>query len=186
MADNSTIALREKLMERAFELISQKTWRAFQLRDLVQDDTSLEDISACFSDKGALLEVFSQTIGTRLEKIPFSFSQEEGVQERLFDVIMARLDLLAPYQKACRDIVTSHQENPLEAIAPLLGLQDQVDAMLALTGKDAFPPFFATAMLGVFGVILTQWALDRDPQMDATMAFVHKTLGNVCPLFRLD
>lgn len=186
MADNNTMQMREMLLERAFELIADKTWRVFQLRDLAQEDVSLEDISACFGDKGALLDFFSKTIGARLEKIPFSFSQEESVQERLFEIIMARLDLLAPYQKACRDIVTSHQENPFEAIAPLLGLQDQVDAMLALTGKDSFPPFFATAMLGVFGVILTQWALDEDPQMDATMAFVHKTLSNVCPLFRLD
>lgn len=175
---------RNALIDLAFARIAQTGWDTFTLRDLQDMGARVHDISHAFSHKSDLLEAFAQMMNTSLETSAFSFTDEDTPLDRLFEVTMARLDLLAPYKQACVSIFASFEASPLEGAVFFETLRGGASLMVGLSGITA-PPLFFTSALGVFyGVLLTTWARDRDPHLEETMAFCHKGLGKLCDFFK--
>ena len=175
---------RNALINLAFTRISQVGWEAFVLKDLKDMGASVHEISHAFSDKSDLLEAFAQMMNASLEATAFTFMDEDTPLDRLFEVTMARLDLLAPYNQACAAIFASFENTPLEGAVFIETLRRGAALMVELSGIIS-PPLFFTSAYGVFyGVLLTTWAKDTDPHLEETMAFCHKGLGKLCDFFK--
>ena len=106
--------------------------------------------------------------------------EEETPRERLFDVLMRRLDLLAPYRAAVRSLMRSARRDPALGFA-LNGLAVRSHQwMLTAAGIDAAGPrglMRAQGLALMFARVLDVWLNDEDPGLARTMAALDRALG---------
>lgn len=105
---------------------------------------------------------------------------DEPAQERLFEVLMRRLDALEPHREAVRSLMASARRNPLLAITLLnLSVRSQT-WMLAAAGLPSTGLAGAARARGLallFGRILDVWLKDEDPGLAPTMAALDRELA---------
>ena len=106
--------------------------------------------------------------------------EEEPPRERLFDVLMRRLELLAPHREAVRSLMRSARRNPPLALA-LNGLAVRSQQwMLTAAGIGASGPvgmIRAQGLAALFGGVLRTWIHDDDPGLARTMAALDRALA---------
>jgi len=105
---------------------------------------------------------------------------EEPVRERLFDVLMRRIEALAPYKEAVRSLMRSARRNPgLAFAANAIAVRSQ-QWMLSAAGIGASGPrgmIRAQGLAALFGGVLRTWIHDDDPGLARTMAALDRALA---------
>jgi AcrR family transcriptional regulator len=104
---------------------------------------------------------------------------EEPARERLFDVLMRRLDALAPYKEAVRSVMCSVRRNPGLAFALNAMAVRSQHWMLEAAGINASGPRGALRAQGaalMFARVLSVWIDDEDQGLDRTMAALDRGL----------
>ena len=171
-----TTSTRGRVLAAALDLAAKKDWTEVTLRDIAEAaGVSLSELRTAFKSKtdviGALLAAVD---GELLSKAP---TRSEGQQRRdqLFDTIMTRFDILAPYRLALRSIARSGTGD-LGLAAPFLSSQYW---MLQASG---IPTDGAVGALRVFGLaaayasVFRVWLDDEDPGLARTMAALDRRL----------
>lgn len=106
---------------------------------------------------------------------------EESARERLFDVLMRRLEALAPYKEAVRSLMLSARRNPGLAFA-LNGIAARSQRwMLEAAGIDASGLRGAMRAQGaalMFARVLGVWIDDDETGLDRTMASLDRGLSS--------
>lgn len=106
---------------------------------------------------------------------------DEPPRERLFDVLMRRLEAMAPYKEAVRSMLRSARRDPPLALAlNALAVRSQ-RWMLESAGISAAGPKGALRAQGaalLFARVLGVWLNDDDPAMDRTMAALDRGLSS--------
>src|SRR5205823_4828421 len=104
----------------------------------------------------------------------------EPPRERLFDILMRRLEILEPHKAAVRSLVNSATRNPPLALA-LNGLAVRSQQwMLTAAGISAAGPRGVVRAQGLallFAPVLRTWIRDDDPGHARTMAALDRALG---------
>lgn len=106
---------------------------------------------------------------------------EESPRERLFDVLMRRLDALAPYKEAVRSIMHSARCNPGLALALNAMAVRSQHWMLEAAGISSTGPRGALRAQGaalMFARVLSVWVNDEDEGLDRTMAALDRGLAS--------
>ncbi|MBX6328215.1 MAG: TetR/AcrR family transcriptional regulator [Pseudolabrys sp.] len=104
---------------------------------------------------------------------------EESPRERLFDVLMRRLEALAPYKEAVRSLMLSARRHPSLALALNAMAVRSQRWMLEAAGISASGPrgaLRAQAAAVLFARVLAVWVDDDDPALDRTMAALDRAL----------
>ncbi len=104
---------------------------------------------------------------------------EEPARERLFDVLMRRLEALAPYKEAVRSLLRSARRNPGLALALNVMAVRSQKWMLEAAGIGASGPKGALRAQGaalMFARVLSVWFDDDEPGLDRTMAALGRGL----------
>lgn len=106
---------------------------------------------------------------------------EEPPRERLFDVLMRRLEALAPYKEAVRSIMCSARRNPGLAFALNAMAVRSQQWMLESAGIGASGPRGALRAQGaalMFARVLSVWIDDEEEGLDRTMAALDRGLSS--------
>jgi AcrR family transcriptional regulator len=105
---------------------------------------------------------------------------EEPPRERLFDVLMRRIEAMAPHREAMRSLMRSASRNPGLAFA-LNGLALRSQRwMLTAADIDAAGPrglIRAQGLTMLFASVLRTWVDDEDEGLAKTMAALDRALG---------
>lgn len=106
---------------------------------------------------------------------------EEPARERLFDVLMRRIEALAPYKAAVRSLMRSVRRNPGLALAlNAMAVRSQC-WMLEAAGINAAGPRGALRAQGgalMFARVLSVWVDDDEEGLDRTMAALDRGLAS--------
>ena len=106
---------------------------------------------------------------------------EEPPRERLLDVLMRRLEALAPYKDAVRSLMRSARRSPGLVLAlNAMAVRSQA-WMLEAAGIGAHGPRGALRAQGaalMFARVLRAWFDDDEPGMDRTMAVLDRGLAS--------
>jgi AcrR family transcriptional regulator len=106
---------------------------------------------------------------------------DEPPRERLFDVLMRRLEAMAPYKEAVRSMLRSARRDPPLALAlNALAVRSQ-RWMLEAASINASGPKGALRAQGaalLFARVLGVWLHDEDPALDRTMAALDRGLSS--------
>ena len=105
---------------------------------------------------------------------------EEPARERLFDVLMRRLEMLAPHKEAVRSLLRSARRNPCLAFALNAMAVHSQQWMLKAADIGASGPRGVLRAQGtalLFARVLAIWVDDDDPGHDRTMAALDRGLA---------
>lgn len=106
---------------------------------------------------------------------------EEPARERLFDVLMRRLEAMAPYKEAVRSMLRSARRDPPLGLALNAMAVRSQRWMLEAAGIGASGPKGALRAQGaalMFARVLGVWLHDDDPALDRTMAALDRGLAS--------
>jgi AcrR family transcriptional regulator len=171
-----TATNRGRMLSAALDLAARKDWAEVSLRDIAEAaGVSLSELREAFTTKadviGALLKAVD---GELLSKVP---KRGEGQERRdlLFDTIMTRFDILAPYKGALKSIYASGATD--------LGLAGAyLSSQYWMLEAAGIPTEGATGALRVAGLAATYasvyrvWLDDEDAGLARTMAALDRRL----------
>ncbi len=170
---------RERIIDAFMTLVGERGLVGTGLADIAAAaDVSLAELRAEFPGKLAILAAFSKRIDEAV--LAQGPAEGEGAKDRLFDVLMRRLDALAPYKPALKKMARTARRSPGFA-AVLYGLAGRSQRwMHAAAGIDRGGVPGAIARRGgvlVFAETLRVWLDDDDPDLAKTMKTLDRGLG---------
>lgn len=171
---------REAAIEALMRLAAEQPWNDIEVGDIAREaGLSLAELRELFPSKGAVLGGLSRIIDRTVLEADGSDLAEEPTRERLFDVLMRRLDAMTPYKPALRRIAYALRGDPLSMLA-LNGLAlNSHRYMLAAAGIDTEGPLGRLKLQGVviaFARVVETWLDDDDPALARTMARLDKEI----------
>ena len=174
MLDQSTPEGR--IVTAALGLAAVRPWREISLLDIAAAaSTDLVDLRRHFGSKSAILAAFSRAVDDVVLRQARRPAEGQSPRDALFEVVMSRLDALAPYKAAVRSIAADTSLDPA-AIGGLLSSQAWM-LNAAGIGTDGLEGGVKVAGLaGVYASVLRTWLDDDDPGMARTMAALDRRL----------
>jgi AcrR family transcriptional regulator len=173
MIDQSTP--KGRVLAAALECAARRSWEEVSLADIAgQAKLPLGEMRDLFSSKSAiiaeLLRAIDREVLNRIDKV-----QDQEKRDLLFDVLMTRLDVLAPYKPALKSMAQAGGAD-LALAGPLLASQHW---MLQAAGIDTSGPGGALRVAGLAGIyasVFRTWLEDDDPGQARTMAALDRRL----------
>ena len=173
---------RDKAVAALMELLAEQSFEEIGLAEVAGSaGIKLSQLRAEFGSTLAILGAHIKDIDKTVLAGGDADLAEETPRDRLFDVLMRRLEALAPYKEAVRSIMRSARRNPGLALAlNAMALRSQ-KWMLEAAGIGASGPRGALRAQGaalMFGGVLTVWIDDDEEGLDRTMAALDRGLAS--------
>jgi AcrR family transcriptional regulator len=140
---------------------------------------SLADFRDAFPSKGAVLAGFSKRIDRLVLEKKSDDLAGESAKERLFDVLMRRLDAMGPYKEALRGIAQWLRRDPLSAAAVNRLAVNSMRFMLEAAGVEsdgALGVFKLQGLVFAWARVLDVWFDDNEVDLAKTMAALDREL----------
>ncbi len=172
---------REKIIAGFLTLLAETSIERISLAEIAGSaSVTLAQLRGEFGSPLAILAAYLKDIDRAVLSEDFSDMEEEPPRERLFDVLMRRLEKLAPHRQAIRSLMRSARGNPPLTLA-LNGLAVRSQKwMLAAAGIGGSGPRGALRAQGLavlFSSVLRTWVRDDDPGLARTMAALDRALA---------
>jgi AcrR family transcriptional regulator len=171
---------RDKAIDALVALLAKHRFEDVGLAEVAgQAGIKLSQLRAEFGSTLAILAAHIKEIDRVVLAGTDPIMAEESARERLFDVLMRRLDALAPYKEAVRSIMCSARRNPgLAFVLNAMAVRSQ-HWMLEAAAIGASGPRGALRAQGaalMFARVLSVWIDDEDQGLDRTMAALDRGL----------
>jgi AcrR family transcriptional regulator len=174
------IPKRDAIIEALMELASIRPWDEIEITGIAQAaHVSLSEFRDSFPSKGAVLGGFTRMIDRKVLDGTTEDLAGEPARERIFDVLMRRLDALAPYKAALRRIVPALQHDLASLVALNSVALNSQRFMLAAAGISTEGPLGHLKLQGavlVYANTMKTWLDDEDPSLARTMARLDREL----------
>ncbi len=171
---------KDRIIEATLELAAERDWSDFGITDIARRaDLSLADFRDAFPSKGAVLAGFSKKIDRIVLDGTTRDLDDETAKERLFDVLMRRLDAMAPYRLGLESVAEWVRTDALAAAALNGVALNSMRFMLAAAGIDVEGRTGALKLQGLviaWTRVLAVWFEDSDPGLSGTMAALDREL----------
>jgi AcrR family transcriptional regulator len=172
---------RDRVVEALMTLAATQAWEEISISDIArQAGVTLAEFRDLFPSKGAVLGGFSRRIDRIVLEGTSADLTGEPARERLFDVLMRRVDALAPYKAALRNIATAVKRDALTLLALNQVSLNSMRFMLEAAGINAEGPLGTLKLQGAviaFARTLDSWFDDDDPGLAKTLARLDRELG---------
>jgi AcrR family transcriptional regulator len=171
---------RSRIVDALMALAAERRWEDISISDIArQASVSLAEFRDHFISKGAVLGAFSRRVDRIVLDGTTGDLDDEPAKERLFDVLMRRLDAMTPYKAAMQSIMEWAQREPLAAMALNRQAVNSMRFMLEAAGIDSEGPVGALKMQGLVFAwrrVLARWFSDDDAGLAPTMALLDREL----------
>jgi AcrR family transcriptional regulator len=172
---------RDKAVDALMALLAEHPLEEIGLAEVAgRAGLKLAQLRAEFSSVMAIFAAHMKDIDSAVLAGGDANMTEESPRERLFDVLMRRLEAMAPYKEAVRSILRSvRRDPPLGLALNAMAVRSQ-RWMLEAAGISASGPRGALRAQGaalIFARVLGVWVDDEDEGLDRTMAALDKSLA---------
>jgi AcrR family transcriptional regulator len=172
---------RTRIIDALLSLLATEPLERIGLDDIAKAaGMSLADLRGEFPSVTAILAAHMKDVDRKVLSADTGDMSEEPVRERLFDVLMRRLDAHAGHKAAIRSLMRSTLCNPPLALV-MNGLAAQsMSWMMTAAGISAAGPkgaLRAQALTLMYVRVLSVWANDDDPGLARTMAALDRELA---------
>jgi AcrR family transcriptional regulator len=165
---------REKIIAALMALLVEHRFDEIGFGEIAaRAEVPLERCRAAFGSPLAVLAGHMKDIDRKVLAGGDADMEEEDPRERLFDLLMRRLEALAPHKAAIRSLVHSARHNPPLALAlNAMAVRSQA-WMLTAAGISASGLRGALRTQGLaclYAAVVRTWLNDDDPDLARTMA----------------
>jgi AcrR family transcriptional regulator len=171
---------KARIVDALMELAAERRWEDITLSDIaLRAGLSLADFRDHFPSKGAVVAGFARRIDRIVLEGTTADLVGENAKERLFDVLMRRIDALKPYRDALQSISDWSRRDLMTAAALNGVVVNSMRFMLEAAGIDSEGPVGTLKLQGLalaWNRVLDTWFEDDDPGLSATMAALDREL----------
>jgi AcrR family transcriptional regulator len=172
---------RDRIIAALMALVAERSIEEVGFADIAgRAGVSLADLRQEFGGKLAIVAACVKDIDRKVLAGGDADLAEEPPRERLFDVLMRRLEALAPHRTAIKSLMRSARRHPSLALAlNSLAVRSQ-QWMLTAANIDAAGPrgwLRAQGVAFLYARVLRTFVEDDDPGLARTMAALDRTLG---------
>jgi AcrR family transcriptional regulator len=172
---------RDRIIDALMALVAERSIEEVGFADIAgRAGVSLADLRQEFGGKLAIVAAYVKDIDRKVLAGGDADLAEEPPRERLFDVLMRRLEALAPHRAAIKSLMRSARRHPSLALAlNSLAVRSQ-QWMLTAANIDAAGPrgwLRAQGVAFLYARVLRTFVEDDDPGLARTMAALDRTLG---------
>ncbi len=171
---------RDKAVDAMMALLAEHAFEEIGLAEVAgRAGLKLSELRAEFGSTLAIVAAHIKDIDRAVLAGGSADMAEEPARERLFDVLMRRLEALAPYKEAVHSLLRSARRNPGVALALNAMAVRSQQWMLEAAGIGAHGPRGALRAQGaalMFARVLRVW-FDDEPDLDRTMAALGRGLA---------
>lgn len=172
---------RDKAIDALMALLTEHSFEQIGLAEVAgRAGIKLSQLRAEFGSTLAILAAHIKDID-RVVLSGGADMAEEPVRERLFDMLMRRLEALAPYKDSVHSIMRSARRNPGLALALNAAAVRSQKWMLEAAGIGGSGPRGALRAQGaalMFARVLSVWVDDDEESLDRTMAALDRGLAS--------
>ncbi|WP_342358646.1 TetR/AcrR family transcriptional regulator [Terrarubrum flagellatum] len=181
MTDAQRADARTRIVEAAMALAAERDWPTIELPDIAhRAEVSLADLRDAFPSKDAILGGFARMIDRKVLEGTKDDLAGEPAKDRLFDVLMRRIDALVPYRGALKRLRASMPRDPLTLAALNSAALNSHRYMLAAANiptSDAMGHLKVQGLAIAFNRVVDGWLReDDDPDLSKTMAALDRAL----------
>ncbi|MBV9556775.1 MAG: TetR/AcrR family transcriptional regulator [Pseudolabrys sp.] len=173
---------RDKAIDALMALLAEQSFEQIGLAEIAgRAGISLSELRAEFGSTRAILTAHIKHIDRTVLDGGDAGSEEDPARERLFEVLMRRLEALAPYKDAIRSLLRSARRNPGLAVALNgMGVRSQQWMLTAARINTSGPRGIIRAQGAalMFARVLAVWIDDDEPGLDRTMAALDRALAS--------
>jgi AcrR family transcriptional regulator len=173
---------RDKAVDALMALLSEHPFEKIGLAEVAgRAGIKLSQLRAEFGSTLAILAGHIKDVDRTVLAGGDADMADEPARERLFDVLMRRIEALAPYRQAIRSLMFSARRSPGLAFALNAMAVRSQRWMLEAAGIGASGPMGALRAQGaalMFARVLTVWIDDEDEGLDRTMAALDRGLAS--------
>lgn len=171
---------RQRIVGAFMQLLAEKPIERIALSEIAKRaNVSLARLREEFDSVVAILAAQMKDIDRAVLDGADDGMADEPPRDRLFDVLMRRLEALAPYQDAVRSLRRSVMCNPGLALALNALTVRSMRWMLtaaAINTSGARGAFRAQGLALIYGQVLRVWVDDDDPGLTRSMAELDRAL----------
>ena len=172
---------RERIIDALMTLLADKPIERIGFAEIAREaGVSLAELRQSFGSTLAILAAHMKATDHAVLAGGDADMAGEPPRERLFDVLMRRLDVLAPHKAAVKSLLRSAMRDPPLALAlNALAVRSQ-QWMLTAADIDAAGPrgtLRAQGLAVLFASVLRTWVDDDDPGHARTMAALDRALA---------
>ena len=180
----STVSPEKRILQAAMSLAAVQGWRDTTMADIAdQTEMSLAELWKHFPSKNTILVGIVQVADDAVLRGSDASIEEEPVHDRLFDVIMRRLDALSPYKKGIAAVVNDFRHDPSSLACLAVGpMQQSLRWMLEAARIQPWgiaAPLQQKGLGLVYLAVFRVWLNDDDKDQAKTMAALDKALNRV-------
>lgn len=172
---------REKIIEAFMALLAERPFEEVGFGDIAaRSGLSLAQCRDEFSSTLCVLAAHIKDIDRKVLSGGDADMTEEPPRERLFDVLMRRLEALAPYRAAVRSLLRSAACDPALSLALNSFAVRSQQWMLTAADIDAAGPrglIRAQGLALLYARVVRVWLNDHDPGLARTLAALDRELA---------
>lgn len=172
---------RDRAIDAFLALLAEQPFERIGLGDVARRaGLSLSQLRQEFPSVMAILPAHVKRIDERVLAGDTADMAEESPREKLFDLLMRRLEILAPHKAAMRSLMRSASRNPGLALALNgLAVRSQQWMLTAADIETSGPKGMlrAQGMAVLFACVMRVWINDDDPGHARTMAALDRELA---------
>jgi AcrR family transcriptional regulator len=174
MLDQSTN--KGRIIAATMRLAAERPWDDVLMKDIAE--AAAIDLAALrreFPSKTAILSAFSRAVDDAVLSSAPKFTGSENSRDRIFDVVMARLDVLVPYKEALKNIAAARPFD-MELVRRTMASQAWMLHAAGVRTDGVLGTSRVTGLASVYASVLQTWLEDDDPGSARTMAALDRRL----------
>lgn len=172
---------RTRVVEALMRLASDRPWEDIEIVDIASEaGVTLSEMRDLFPSKGAILDGYTRMIDKTVIEGTSTDLAGEPARERIFDIVMRRLDAMTPHKEALRRISTALRRDALSLIALNRSGLNSARYMLAAAGVPTEGPLGFVKLQGfviTLSRVMETWFDDEDATAARTLAKLDEELG---------
>jgi AcrR family transcriptional regulator len=168
-------------LDAAMQMIEADGWVAFSLPALARTlNVPVGEVYGQFPSRAAVLNVLGKRLDAQMLDLSGEELEELNPRERLFELIMRRLDAMKPYKVALKKIARDSRGDLEAALAGFGSMSRAVVELVDAAGLRGPGSLLARHAVGLLYLrVLRVWLDDDDPEQAKTLAELDKGLARM-------
>ncbi|MFA7428848.1 MAG: hypothetical protein WCZ23_01695 [Rhodospirillaceae bacterium] len=170
----------DRLVDAALAVVDAKGWRGTSLGAVAAHlGVPVARVGALAPTRSELLRLVFRTVDQRMLAGVMAADEMENHRDRLFDLVMRRLDVLAPYRRAVESLMRDAVFDPAVGLTVLAELRRSHGLTLEAAGISTRGLWGEMRVQGfglVYASVLRTWRDDATPDLAPTMKALDRAL----------
>tara|TARA_B100001123_G_scaffold90816_2_gene104445 strand:+ start:3422 stop:4027 length:606 start_codon:yes stop_codon:yes gene_type:complete len=173
-------ALQTLIIDTALSLAGEVGWANVTLQKIGREtDLPEQEVKAIFSSEWNILEAFRTRTDLQIANRQAPNWSERAPKDRLFEVLMERIDIIEPWKSGLASVANYGIEQPIQGLKLFIGLNKSMATMLDYAQIRKGPvgvPWQAHGLTAIYLLVLRRWFSDDSDDLGPTMAELNEKL----------